>query len=366
VIQYCTKDGSQLIGKSLGNPINLYQALVSPDRKNRVIIWKCLGTIISGFQSDRDLSFSDIRSLTENTKAFTRDDSYQMAMESYLSTFKKYEIDKQEFLLWIEMLAEQLRTEKVEQKKVDSEGKSKNELVTVERSTRKIMKLIKENNFKILYDTYSRIPHEIERRITEAVHLEQQRTELKRQQEELKRQQDKDEEARRELQRKQAQEKLLLIRRGQLPQQRIKDLKLDLPRQPANSTDFEYICRDWLEAWGDFNVAVTPATGDGGIDVESHNCVAQAKFWVDNKVSRPDLQRLVGAASITGKIKVFFAYSSGYTNEAHEFAEHENVRMCLFAFNTRTQGFEPANFAGQWLIERLAEIHLPDPNHTVE
>ena len=96
------------------------------------------------------------------------------------------------------------------------------------------------------------------------------------------------------------------IAREQLPELRIRELKLPIPRGAQNAWDFENICRDWLEAWGDTNVQVTQRSGDGGIDVLSDHCVAQVKFYSDKPVGRPELQQLKGAAVPYGDPEVVF------------------------------------------------------------
>ena len=126
---------------------------------------------------------------------------------------------------------------------------------------------------------------------------------------------------------------------------------------PQNAWDFENICRDWLEAWGDTNVQVTQRSGDGGIDVYSDHCVAQVKFYADQPVGRIELQQLKGASALYGDPEVvFFAYN-GYTDHAIRYAEE--VSMCLFDFHAHLGTFNSRNSHANELIKALAHSHLP-------
>jgi hypothetical protein len=334
--------------------LNLYKAIFDSNRKNRNLIWRNLGLAVSGLPPERTLSFSDMRELCDDPRSFTRAPINHLTLYRRLTTLNGLDQNDPEFSLWIEMLRFKLQAEEVEKTTRHTDGTLKTEMVTVTRSTRKIMEIIRRDQFLILRQTYDEIPKEVFKRFVEAF--------LKKQSEKIrKREQQKLAEERIEQARQLAEEHQLLIRRGELPDRRIEELNLPLPRVPADDIDFENICRDWLEAWGDFNAVVTQVTGDGGIDVESTNCVAQAKFFASGKVGRPALQQLAGAASISGKIKVFFAYGD-YTNEAIEYANHENVLICLFKFNIKTFRFDPINSLGQWLVSSLAELHLPNPD----
>lgn len=149
----------------------------------------------------------------------------------------------------------------------------------------------------------------------------------------------------------------------QLPQLRIQQLNLPIPRIPSNPTDFEYIARDWLEAWGDTNVYVTVQSGDAGIDVVSDHCVAQVKFYSGKFVGRPEIQSLKGAAHTTGGHPLFFAYCNGYTQEAIRWADLAEV--CLFTFNAHSLTFDPTNGHAVGLVEALAAYHFESVTGTV-
>jgi len=79
------------------------------------------------------------------------------------------------------------------------------------------------------------------------------------------------------------------IAAGYLPFRRIAQLRLALPRWPKDADDFEWIARDWIEAWGDSDAEVTPQSHDYGIDVVSAHCVAQMKFYSNKPVGRPEI-----------------------------------------------------------------------------
>lgn len=139
---------------------------------------------------------------------------------------------------------------------------------------------------------------------------------------------------------------------GRLVELRIKRFELSLPRAPADPLDFEFIARDWLEAWGDSNAIVTAQSGDGGIDIHSDNCVAQVKFYAGKQVGRPEVQGLKGAAHGTGRWSLFFAYASGYTTEAIVWADFADV--ALFTFDVRTLSFFPQNEFASEVMKGLA------------
>lgn len=118
--------------------------------------------------------------------------------------------------------------------------------------------------------------------------------------------------------------------------------ELGLPRMASNASDFESLAAEWLWVWGDSEVRVTIQTGDGGIDIESWLCLAQVKFYSNGKVSAPEVQQLRGAASVDPERNpVFFCFSTGYTNDALEFASRAGV--ALYQFDVRSLTFVPVN-----------------------
>lgn len=86
----------------------------------------------------------------------------------------------------------------------------------------------------------------------------------------------------------------------------------------------------WMQVSGFSDARLTSGGADGGIDVVSSLAVAQVKFC-SNPIGRPDLQRLVGAASIGVRRQLFFFSYSSYTTNAIEYADM--VGMLLFTYD---------------------------------
>jgi len=109
---------------------------------------------------------------------------------------------------------------------------------------------------------------------------------------------------------------------------------------PENAYDFEFIAACWMKYWGIFDAQVTQASGDGGVDVVSSRFAAQVKFYSNAKVGRPEIQQLYGAALGMALEPLFFAYSSGYSNEALEWAKAVGVGCFTFQIASDRRGFE--------------------------
>jgi hypothetical protein len=109
---------------------------------------------------------------------------------------------------------------------------------------------------------------------------------------------------------------------------------------PENAYDFEFIAACWMKYWGIFDAQVTQASGDGGVDVLSSRFAAQVKFYSNAKVGRPEIQQLYGAALGRGLEPLFFAYSSGYSNEALDWATTVGVGCFTFKPMVDSRGFE--------------------------
>ena len=124
-----------------------------------------------------------------------------------------------------------------------------------------------------------------------------------------------------------------------------------LYRAPKNAREFEIICANWMQLWGEMDARATQFSGDGGLDVVSSNFGAQVKFYADKPVGRPEVQALYGAASGNGLQPAFFAYSSGYTDEALEWAKMVGIACFTFVPNGNTFQFA-AN------TEQAAELAL--------
>lgn len=124
-------------------------------------------------------------------------------------------------------------------------------------------------------------------------------------------------------------------------------------RAPKDAREFELICANWMQLWGEVDAKATQFSGDGGIDVVSSNFAAQVKFYANSPVGRPEVQALYGAASGHGLQPAFFAYSNGYTNEALEWGKMMGIACFTFNFVLERNRFEfEAN------TEQAAELAL--------
>ena len=128
-----------------------------------------------------------------------------------------------------------------------------------------------------------------------------------------------------------------------------------LPRMAANATDFELLAGQWTDVWGDRDVEITSQTHDSGIDVQSCCCLGQVKFYSNTKVGAPEVQQLRGATSIdNSRFATFFAFSTGYTNEAIIFADQAGV--ALFQFNVETLSFLSVNVQADTVLNHLHSL----------
>lgn len=93
--------------------------------------------------------------------------------------------------------------------------------------------------------------------------------------------------------------------------------------------DAEFVAAQWLAYWERSEVHLTPPGADGGIDIWSKDTVGQVKL-MGNRLGRPALQQLLGAATAQGRRPVFFSLS-GYSAQALEFANANG--MALFSFD---------------------------------
>lgn len=134
-----------------------------------------------------------------------------------------------------------------------------------------------------------------------------------------------------------------------------------LRRAPRDAREFELIAASWMQFWGERDAVATQFSGDGGIDVLSSNYGAQVKFYSNKPVGRPEIQALVGAAAGHGVSSAFFAYSTGYTAEALQWAADMDV--ACFTFIPRqdnTFEFEANTDAAAELILREEGIGYAD------
>ena len=89
----------------------------------------------------------------------------------------------------------------------------------------------------------------------------------------------------------------------------------------------EELARDFLVYLGFHDSQLTGGGADGGVDVTSSRAVGQVKMH-SKGVGRPDVQGLVGVASVEKKTPVFFAMM--YTSDAVKWAEQANVALFRF------------------------------------
>ncbi len=128
--------------------------------------------------------------------------------------------------------------------------------------------------------------------------------------------------------------------------------EVGLPRMAEDAIDFELLAAQWIYVWGDRDVEVTAQTNDSGIDVRSWCCLGQVKFYSNGKVGSPDIQRLKGASSIDAtRDPVFFAFSTGYSVDAINFANQ--VGVALFQFDVKNLTFLSANLQAETVVKHL-------------
>lgn len=88
---------------------------------------------------------------------------------------------------------------------------------------------------------------------------------------------------------------------------------------------FESLCADLLERMG-YTVVITNPRKDGGYDLEiwKHmtHCIVECKCYpITTKISRSQLQKLIGANAIKQANGTWFITTSDYTKEAIEYAK---------------------------------------------
>lgn len=127
-----------------------------------------------------------------------------------------------------------------------------------------------------------------------------------------------------------------------------------LRRAPRDAREFEIIVANWLRLWGEIDAEVTQFTGDGGLDVVSEKIGAQVKFYSNKPVGRPEVQGLYGAAVGSRLQPAFFAYSTGYTQEALDWAADVGVACFTFV----PDNSDPNLFIFEAHTEPAAELAL--------
>jgi hypothetical protein len=117
--------------------------------------------------------------------------------------------------------------------------------------------------------------------------------------------------------------------------------------------DAEVVAAVWMRWLGHRDARKTPSGADGGVDVISETALAQVKHLA-KPVSRPELQKLVGADERAGRALYFFS-SAGYTRQSLEMAD----RMGIACFSLRSSGHvDPANPIAAGAFRRAQAMHV--------
>lgn len=116
----------------------------------------------------------------------------------------------------------------------------------------------------------------------------------------------------------------------------------------SNPTDFEHYVASVFHAIG-YQASVTPPTNDGGYDIflvgrkGRKTAIVEVKCYAETtRVSRPLIQKLVGANAAMKADKAIFATTSRYTSSAVEYAKQAGVVLIdgaqLLSLIRRTNG----------------------------
>jgi hypothetical protein len=111
------------------------------------------------------------------------------------------------------------------------------------------------------------------------------------------------------------------------------------PRPIRTWQDAEENAAEWMRYWGFSDAQVTVGGPDAGVDITSSRAIAQVKARVGN-VSRPDLQRLLGARGLDHHKQTIFFTMADYTLEARRYAD--TVSMALFRYGINGE-VQPVN-----------------------
>ena len=114
-----------------------------------------------------------------------------------------------------------------------------------------------------------------------------------------------------------------------------------------NPHEAELVAAEWIRYWGWSDARVSKAGSDEGIDVEGKGVVAQVKAHMV-PIGRPDVQNLVGVASVIKKTPIFFSLTD-YTPQAVSWANLAGV--ALFGFDLQGKP-RPINATASKIAER--------------
>jgi hypothetical protein len=333
IAQYVTRDGSIPHQKSLSNPITFFTSLIDKERRVAIEAIRLEKRVIKK-QNQRTLD--EIVNFFNGIPGTHNNLSYEKLNQLCKTELFKERNSPEWNSFWMGPLGKQIHGKEIH----FYLNVLKDEYKPVKFGTEFSVKdSLKNNNFEILKKNYDRVPL-VAKQLTDK--YEQKLA---------------DKRAQKLQQEKRNKEVRQAIERNELPELRVRTRNLPIPRAPQNAWDFENICRDWLEAWGETNATVTQQSADGGVDVVSDHCVAQVKFYANGKVGRPELQQLAGAAIPFGDGHLLFFAYNGYTDQAITYAEE--ISMCLFDFNAHTLRFDQKNSHAIDLVKQLAQLHIP-------
>jgi hypothetical protein len=120
--------------------------------------------------------------------------------------------------------------------------------------------------------------------------------------------------------------------------------------QPYGVSNYgaESLVADWLVYLGCKDVALTQASQDGGVDVETSKYCCQVKYYKNNPVSVQEVREIFGVAVAAGKAAMMFT-SSDLTGAAYDFANE--VGVIAVQFNVESSILVGLNRAGKKLLE---------------
>lgn len=105
-------------------------------------------------------------------------------------------------------------------------------------------------------------------------------------------------------------------------------LSRDRETTPTSWQEAEQAACYWMRSNGFHDARLTPAGADGGIDVISHEAVAQVKFH-QKPVGIGEVQRLFGISQSISKRGLFFSLA-GYTPKAVEWGQQHGLDLYTF------------------------------------
>lgn len=121
--------------------------------------------------------------------------------------------------------------------------------------------------------------------------------------------------------------------------------------------DAEHNAAAWMRYLGHPRASVTAGGADGGVDVRAPGALAQVKMRV-GRVSRPEVQRLVGAAGRNSGLALFFFSFGGYTADALAYARQSEIAAFTFMLDGDVTPVTPMAVKA---LKAAREQHAPKP-----